>query len=93
MASKGGSGFDSGFDTDLGYLDRFFLKLEGHAQSLGPAEGARLRMLMGEERARWQEIRGLVGGAPTQTATAVDVPPPRRGTQQRAKLTVGTLRR
>lgn len=56
------------FARDLGYLDPFLAKLEAHAATLSPAAGARLRTLMGEERARWAEIKALLGGAaPTTT--------------------------
>lgn len=59
------------FARDLGYLDTFFDKLEAHATALSPAAGARLRVLMSEERARWGEIRGLLaGGAPAAGAPA-----------------------
>ncbi len=51
------------FARDLGYLDQFFGKLEAHAATLSPTAGARLRTLIGEERARWTEIKALVGGA------------------------------
>lgn len=48
------------FERDLGYLDKFFDNLEAHATTLGGDAGARLRQLIGEERARWVEIRGLI---------------------------------
>lgn len=58
----------SAFQRDLGYLDAFFDKLEAHASTLGSAEGARLRALVGEERTRWVEIRALVAGQPVKPA-------------------------
>ena len=50
------------FAKDLGYLDKFFDKIEAHAGSLSDDAGARLRMLMSEERDRWSEIRALCAG-------------------------------
>jgi hypothetical protein len=49
------------FSRDLGYLDKFFDKLEAHAGTLPSEAGQRLRTLIGEERGRWAEIRQLVG--------------------------------
>lgn len=57
---------------DLGYLDRFLAKLEAEAQGLPGERGARLKQLLGEEKARWAEISALLGGqepAPKATAT------------------------
>lgn len=50
------------FERDLGYLDKFFDNLDAHAGTLGGEGGARLKQLVGEERARWTEIRALLGG-------------------------------
>src|SRR5262245_60362213 len=53
------------FTRDLGYLDKFFEKLDAEAANLAAASAARLRALLGEERSRWAEIRTLLaGGAP-----------------------------
>jgi hypothetical protein len=91
------------FARDLGYLDTFFDKLEAHATALSPAAGARLRVLMSEERARWGEIRGLLGGAaPAAGAPAarasearpVEAARPAAGAPARAeppRITVGSL--
>jgi hypothetical protein len=57
------------FARDLGYLDQFFAKLEAHAGTLSPAGGARLKALIGEERARWTEIKSLLAGAAPSAAT------------------------
>jgi len=56
------------FSRDLGYLDKFFDKLEAHAGTLPSEAGQRLRALLSEERARWAEIRQLVGTAPAAAA-------------------------
>ena len=53
---------DAAIARDLGYLEKFFDKLEAHADEQAPAAGERLRELMGQERQRWQEIRGLIAG-------------------------------
>lgn len=67
---------DDSFARDLGYLDKFFDKIEAHAASVGGASGARLKELMGEERARWREIRGLLGGgAPAARGPSAAAPP------------------
>ncbi|WP_373047477.1 hypothetical protein [Vulgatibacter sp.] len=60
------------FSRDLGYLDKFFDKLEEHAGTLPSDAGQRLRSLLSEERTRWAEIRKLVGagGAPAPAAAA-----------------------
>ena len=58
------------FERDLGYLDKFFDNLDAHAATLGGEAGARLRQLVGEERARWTEIRALLGGAPSSGGKA-----------------------
>lgn len=57
------------FERDLGYLDKFFDNLEAHAGTLDGDAGARLAQLVGEERVRWAEIRGLLG-APTSGGDA-----------------------
>jgi hypothetical protein len=55
---------DGGFATDLGYLTKFLDKLDRHASAQADARAkARLSALLAEERARWEEIRGLLGGA------------------------------
>jgi len=88
------------FARDLGYLDGFFDKLEAHAATLGPAESARLKILMGEERKRWTEIRALIAGgkAAPQAAGAPGVAAPPAAAPARAvsyarpgPLTVGSL--
>jgi hypothetical protein len=61
---------DPAFERDLGYLTRFFEKLEAHARTLTPDAGARLGALVGEERERWREITRLVGA----TSSAADAP-------------------
>lgn len=58
------------FSRDLGYLEKFFEKLEAHAGTLGGASGQRLRTLMSEERKRWGEIRSLIAGNAPQAAQA-----------------------
>lgn len=64
------------FSRDLGYLDKFFEKLEGHASTVGGNAGGRLLELLAEERKRWDEIRGLLGGAPgVETTAAVEASP------------------
>lgn len=50
------------FSRDLGYLDKFFDKLEGHASTLSGEAGPKLLSLLGEERKRWDEIRSLLAG-------------------------------
>lgn len=89
------------FARDLGYLDQFFDKLEAHAATLAPAAGARLRTLMGEERARWGEIRGLLAGgppaagAPEARPSAAHAAPapgtPAARTAEPPRITVGSL--
>lgn len=93
------------FARDLGYLDQFFDKLEAHAATLAPAAGARLRTLMGEERARWGEIRGLLAGGPpaagapeARPSAAPAAPAPRAApgtpaarTAEPPRITVGSL--
>lgn len=67
------------FARDLGYLDKFFANLNTHAATLPPAQGARLKQLVGEEVVRWQEIRQLITGqavaAPTQASMATTQAP------------------
>ncbi len=58
------------FSRDLGYLDKFFDKLEAHAGTLPSEAGQRLRALRGEERGRWAEIRQLVGAGSVPQASA-----------------------
>ena len=58
------------FSRDLGYLDKFFDKLDAHAGNLPEGAGQRLRALVAEERGRWTEIRQLVGSAPAAAASA-----------------------
>ena len=102
MAEQGG-GFDAAaFARDLGYLDKFFDKLEQHAASLPPASGARLKALMGEERTRWSEIRSIIAGkapanpavvvasAPTQS-TSGPAPGAMTSARARPQFTVGPL--
>lgn len=103
MAKGSGTGGDA-FARDLGYLDAFFDKLDAHGATLGGASGARLRTLVGEERRRWSEIRALLSGVDTTSASR---PTPKANTesdvaasrpaadsdlQPRASFTVGSLR-
>lgn len=60
------------FERDLGYLDKFFDNLEAHAGTLGGEGGARLAQLVGEERARWVEIRALLGTSPDEKAAKTE---------------------
>lgn len=62
------------FEKDLGYLVKFFDKLEAHAASLDVEAGARLTALLRDERARWDEITRLLKGAPL--SSDVDLPAP-----------------
>lgn len=62
------------FARDFGYLAKFFDGLTAHAGTLGAAEGARLKTLIGEERVRWEEIKGLVAGQPLAPASAASAP-------------------
>ena len=63
------------FSRDLGYLDRFFEKLESHTGNLPSDAGQRLRTLLEEERRRWGEIRGLLGAtAPAAEPAAAPAP-------------------
>jgi hypothetical protein len=72
---------DPAFERDLGYLTRFFDKLEAHAGTLAPEAGARLATLVGEERERWREITRLVGGpARTDAAPAANTAAPSSAT-------------
>jgi hypothetical protein len=84
MAAEQGGG---AFATDLGYLDKFFEKLERHASAMTDARAAgRLRGLLAEERARWAEIRALLAGR--------DPPPAPGARTERAESpgwTVGSL--
>lgn len=105
MAEQGG--FDAAaFARDLGYLDKFFDKLEQHAGSLAPASGARLKALIGEERTRWGEIRSIIGGGapasttpPSSASSTAGTPGAPRGPQPaamsiaraRPQFTVGPL--
>lgn len=69
---------DPAFERDLGYLTRFFDKLEAHARTLTPEAGARLAVLVGEERERWREITRLVGAtAATPDTNAAPKPAPK----------------
>ena len=66
------------FSRDLGYLDKFFDKLEAHAGTLPSDAGERLRALLAGERKTWAEIRQLVGvaGAPAAAAPSAPAPAP-----------------
>lgn len=75
---KAGEGGGAPFARDLGYLDRFFDALEAHAGTLADGPGARLRTLIGEERTRWQEIRGLIGAGPMTAPASPSAKPPAR---------------
>lgn len=59
---------DADFARDLGYLDKFFDKLDAAAKELGDARGSRLSTLVEEERARWAEIKSILAGAAAATA-------------------------
>jgi hypothetical protein len=90
MAEPRGAG---AFATDLGYLEKFFDKLERHASAMADAGAkARLVALLAEERARWAEIRGLLEGGPAATPSAPNPAakggPPAPAT---AGFTVGSL--
>lgn len=50
------------FARDLGYLDKFFVNLTAHADTLPAAQGDRLKALIADELVRWKEIRQLIGG-------------------------------
>jgi hypothetical protein len=87
---------DPAFARDLGYLDKFFDKIDAHAATLDAAAGARLRALVLEERARWGEIRGLISGEPVKaSAPASQVPAtpvgPATVSRPRPQFTVGSL--
>jgi hypothetical protein len=83
---------DAAFARDLGYLDKFFDKIEAHAASLDATRGARLRALVAEERTRWAEIRGLIGGT-TSVGARAEAPAPEKALAPAPKpaLTVGSL--
>jgi hypothetical protein len=63
------------FDKDLGYLDKFFDKIEAHADSLDPQAGDELRDLIADERNRWARITALLGGAAAPSEPATKAPP------------------
>lgn len=93
------------FARDFGYLDKFLVSVAKHAETLPPERGGRLKQLMAEETARWEEVKRLLAGsAPTAatpanaTATASPAPilaaRPAEGPQGLAApsgLTVGSL--
>lgn len=76
------------FSRDLGYLDKFFDKLDAHAGTLPSDAGQRLRALLVDERKAWAEIKQLVGAgdappaaaeekaAPAQAAAPAEAPRP-----------------
>lgn len=64
------------FGRDLGYLEKFFDKLEGHASTLGGSAGTRLLELMAEERGRWAEIRSLLTGGEAKPTEPTAPPAP-----------------
>jgi hypothetical protein len=71
---------DPKFARDFGYLDKFFVSLTAHADTLPPAAGARLKQIIGEEASRWNEVRSLLSGGavvvPTASAASNNAPPP-----------------
>jgi len=71
---------DPKFARDFGYLDKFFVSLTAHADTLPPAAGARLKQIMREEASRWNEVRSLLSGGavvvPTASAASNHAPPP-----------------
>lgn len=58
------------FARDLGYLDKFFVSLTAHADTLPAAQGDRLKALIADEVVRWKEIRQLIGGQGNAPAPA-----------------------
>jgi hypothetical protein len=102
MAATTDQGGGAEFARDLGYLDKFFAAIDGHAATLGGDRGARLTALIAEERNRWAEIRSLLAGeavAPSRgpaspgAARPAAAAGPRTGAGEGFELTVGSLRR
>ena len=58
------------FARDFGYLDKFLAGLAKHADTLPPAQGARLKTLMAEEHTRWAEVKRLLAGEATSAPVA-----------------------
>jgi hypothetical protein len=67
----------AGFERDFGYLFPFLDKLVAAARAMPAGPGrTRLEQLLGEERGRWEEMRGLLAGkAPARSAAAVKSAP------------------
>ncbi|MFO0724404.1 MAG: hypothetical protein U1E65_11510 [Myxococcota bacterium] len=86
---------EAAFDRDLGYLDLFLKKLEAHAATLDAGRRAELGRLLGEERARWSQIRGILGGAApvasNSAATTTAPAPSDPEDRPRPSFTVGSL--
>ncbi len=91
---------EGAFAKDLGYLAKFFDKLEAHASQVPAEHQKRYRTLIAEERTRWQEITAILSGAPAPAAVARSagrVAPPEQPAAAPANtgdvsLTVGSLR-
>lgn len=92
------------FARDFGYLDKFLVNMAKHAETLPPDRGGRLKQIMAEETARWDEVKRLLaggapaGGAPTSVPTAAPstpaapaAAPAREGSPAPVGLTVGSL--
>ncbi|XXF76062.1 hypothetical protein P2318_23785 [Myxococcaceae bacterium GXIMD 01537] len=89
------------FDKDLGYLMPFLDRVAAAAATLeDPAARGELERLLAGEKARWERVRELLGGAsgepgptPAQAAVPERAPAPapsaHRATQT---MTVGSLR-
>lgn len=64
------------FARDFGYLDKFLANMAKHADTLPPDRGGRLKQLMAEETARWEEVKRLLaGGAPATAAVSASAEP------------------
>lgn len=61
------------FARDLGYLDKFFDKLEAHGQGQPAPHGPALVEAVRHQRAEWAEIKGLLEGR-TSAPSAAPVP-------------------
>jgi len=91
----------SAFDRDFGYLMPFLDRVEAAASELPDASArAELTRLMVEEKARWQRIQALLGGAQGRGAPApapapeapAEAPRLGQGAPAVSSLTVGSLR-
>lgn len=94
----------SGLERDFGYLMPFFDKVAAAAASVqNPSAREELLGLLAGERAKWERIRALLGGAPGQasngpasTRDLAPPPPARAGAEPeaaRTQFTVGPLNR